>query len=117
MDPLTGRGCGQQPQGMRPTATAFAPAALVAPAGLLHLLPVWAVLVVVGVGLVLTVVQGIVTQGIRLRAISRITSSCDALRVLEIEDPPASARTVDHPSPAPPTQRAAAARRRQRCRL
>jgi hypothetical protein len=46
----------------------------------------WAVLAVVGAGVVLTAVQVIVTQIIRLRASARITSSRDAVRVLEIED-------------------------------
>ena len=73
---------------MRPTATAFAPAALVVPAGVLHLLPAWAVLVVGGAGLVPAAARVIVTQIIRLRASSHITSSRDALRVLEIEDLP-----------------------------
>jgi hypothetical protein len=71
---------------MRPTATA--PVALVVPAGVLHLLPIWGILVVVGAGVVLTALQVIVTQVIRLRASARITSSRDALRVLEIEDLP-----------------------------
>jgi hypothetical protein len=80
---------------MRPTATAFAPAALVVPAGMLHPIPLWAVLVVVGPGVVLTAVQVIVTQIIRLRASARITSSRDALRVLEIEDLPHHRKPLD----------------------
>jgi hypothetical protein len=71
---------------MRRPATAFAPAALVVPACVLHLLPAWAVLVLVGAGMVLTAAQVIVTLIIRLRASSCITNSRDALRVLEIED-------------------------------
>jgi hypothetical protein len=58
------------------------------PAGALHLLPVWAVLAVVAVGVLLTAMQVIVTQIVRLRASKQISSSRDALRMLEIEDLP-----------------------------
>jgi hypothetical protein len=66
--------------------TACAPAALAVPAGVLQLLPGWAVLALIGVGVLLTVAQVAVTQYIRIRAIGRITRSQDAVRVLEIED-------------------------------
>ena len=77
-----------QPEGMRSTAATVISTALVVPIGVLHLLPVWAVLVVVGVGVLLTALPVIVTQIIRLRASAHITDSHDALRVLEIEDLP-----------------------------
>jgi hypothetical protein len=56
------------------------------PATLLELLPPWALLVLAGVAILLTASQKIGTQIIRLRASAHITSSQDALRVLEIED-------------------------------
>jgi hypothetical protein len=84
--------CSQQPENMRPTAatglTTFTPAASGVPTGVLHPLPVWAVLALLGVGVLLSSLQVIVTQVIRLRASARITRSQDALRVLEIEDLP-----------------------------
>jgi hypothetical protein len=55
----------------------------------------WAVLAVVGAGMLLTAMQVIVTQLIRLRASARITSSKDALRVLEIEDLPHHRKTQE----------------------
>ena len=77
---------------MRPTIAtiliAFTPAALGVPAGVLHLLPAWALLGLIGVGVLLTATQVAVTQIIRLRASARITRSQDAVRVLEIEDLP-----------------------------
>jgi hypothetical protein len=77
---------------MRPTAT-IAFAALISaapgiPACVLRLLPIWAVLALIGIGVLLTTVQVIITQVIRLHASARITRSQDALRVLEIEDLP-----------------------------
>jgi hypothetical protein len=79
---------------MRPPAatalTAFVPAAMCVPAGVLHLLPLWAVLTLIGVGVLLSSAQVIVTQIIRLRASARITRSQDAVRVLEIEDLPST---------------------------
>jgi hypothetical protein len=73
---------------MRPTAATVTPAALAVPTGVLQLLPVWAVLTVIGIGMLLASVQVIITQIIRLRASKKITSSRDALRALEIEDLP-----------------------------
>ncbi|AUI58204.1 hypothetical protein [Amycolatopsis sp. BJA-103] len=54
-------------------------------AGLSGILPMWCVIAIVLTGLVLVVLKVIVTQIIRLRASSRITTSAHALRVLEIE--------------------------------
>ena len=48
----------------------------------------------VGAGVVLTALQVVVTQVIRLRASACITSSRDAVRVLEIEDLPTTARAA-----------------------
>lgn len=67
-------------------STALPACALAVPAGLLQLLPGWAVLALIGVGVLLTVAQVAVTQYIRIRAVGRITRSQDAVRVLEIED-------------------------------
>jgi hypothetical protein len=69
--------------------TALAPIAapgLGVPAVLYGGLPSWCLLALVGVSVLLTATQVIVTQIIRLRASGKITRSQDALRVLEIED-------------------------------
>ena len=78
--------------------TAFAPAAPVVPAGVLQLLPVWAVLALLGAGVLLTAVQVIVTQYIRIRAVHQVTRSQDAVRVLEIEDLPRRRRDTPGPN-------------------
>jgi hypothetical protein len=49
-------------------------------------LPGWYLFALVGVAVLLTAAEVIVTQIIRLRASSKITRSQDAIRVLEIED-------------------------------
>ena len=58
------------------------------PAVLCGALPTWYLAVLVGVSVLLTATQVIVTQIIRLRASARITRSHDALHVLQIEDLP-----------------------------
>jgi hypothetical protein len=72
---------------MRSTAlTSIAPPALGVPAVLYGGMPAWCLHVLVGLSVLITVSQVVVTQVIRLRASARITRSQDALRVLEIED-------------------------------
>lgn len=58
------------------------------PAVLYADVPGWCLLVLIGVSVLLTVAQVVVTQLIRLRASAQIVRSQDALRVLEIEDLP-----------------------------
>jgi len=78
---------------MRLTAlTPVAPPVLGLAAVLYEGLPSWCFLALIGVSVVLTATQVVVTQIIRLRASGKITHSQDALRVLEIEDLP-------HPRP------------------
>ncbi|MFZ0118877.1 MAG: hypothetical protein WAN20_20925 [Pseudonocardiaceae bacterium] len=74
---------------MRLTALApLAPPILGVPAVLYGALPSWCLAVLVGVSVLLTATQVIVTQIIRLRVSARITRSQDALQVLQIEDLP-----------------------------
>jgi hypothetical protein len=63
------------PAGTRHALAAFTPAALAVPAGALQLLPVWAVLALLGAGVLLTAPQVIVTPYIRIVAVRRITLS------------------------------------------
>jgi hypothetical protein len=74
---------------MRLTALApLAPHARGVPAVLSGALPTWYLAVLVGISVLLTATQVIVTQIIRLRASARMIRSQDALRVLQIEDLP-----------------------------
>ncbi|AIG77351.1 Putative membrane protein [Amycolatopsis japonica] len=58
---------------------------------LLPVLPVWCVVTVALVAVALAAVRVIVTQVIRLRASSELTTSAHALRVLELENGSGSA--------------------------
>ncbi len=66
----------------------IAPPVLGIPAVLYGVLPGWWLPVLLGVSLLLSTTQVVVTQIIRLNACRKITSSQHALAVLEIEDLP-----------------------------
>jgi hypothetical protein len=74
---------------MRQTSLAsIAPPVVGIPAVLSGGLPAWCLVVLLGVSTLLSTVQVVATQVIRLRASQRVTRSQDNLEVLRIEDLP-----------------------------
>jgi hypothetical protein len=72
------------------------PPVLAVPAALLGILPLWFLITILAVSVALTAAHVIVTQVIRLRASTKITTSAHALQLLTVE---ATARTTRRARP------------------
>ena len=73
------------------------PPVLAVPATLLGILPLWFLITILAVSAALTAIQVIVTQIIRLRASTKITSSAHALQLLTVKDTTRSTRRAGLP--------------------